>query len=114
MFDQQLIALDTLTLGAYRTKEFVRVLENLHITDGVLLKEKNSQQMLGTRRVTRVATHKALVVIADRDDMVQISAANVPNVKVVTSSEVNVYDLLKYRRVVMTQDAIKTLEDRLA
>jgi len=60
-----------------------------------------------------VATHKALVVIANRDEKVERSAANLPNVKVVTPGMVNVYDVLKYRRIVLTRDAIQSIEEAL-
>ena len=109
-----IIALDSLAMSEYKTRSFVTMLEKLQITDQILLAEKNSQQMIGTRRKTRVATHKALVVIAERDAHVEGSAANIPNVKVVTANQVNVYDVLKYRRIVVTKDAIKSLEEVLS
>lgn len=111
---RSVIALDSLSFNEFKTKNFVKVLENLQITDQVLLAEKNSQQMIGTRHKTRVATHKVLVVIAERDAMVEGSAANLPNVKVITPNQVNVYDVLKYRRIVVTKDAIKSLEETLS
>jgi large subunit ribosomal protein L4 len=110
----QLIALDELTLTQFKTREFVKVLQALQITDSVLLQEKTSQQMISKLHKTRVATHKALVVIGERDGYVEGSAANVPDVKVCTIEQINVYDVLKYRRVVMTRDAIRSLEARLS
>jgi len=108
------VALSELKLDSYKTREFVKILENLKLSDQVLLAEECSQQMKSKRRTTRVATHKALVVVAERDAHVIGSAANVPNVKIVTPDEVNVYDVLKYRRVVITKDAIARIEEVLS
>ena len=115
-----LIALDQLAMSEFRTRVFKGVLESLNITDKALLADASSQQKLAgggkawKNRVTRVATHKALVVIGSRDEVVERSAANLPDVKVVTPHEVNVYDVLKFRRVVLTRDAIRTIEEALS
>jgi large subunit ribosomal protein L4 len=112
-----LLALDKLALDEFKTKNFVAVLEALKLSDKALLEAAasngHSQQLLSTRHKNRVATHKALVVINERDEKVLVSAANVPNVKVVTPSEINVYDVLKYRRIVITKDAIAAIEEAL-
>ncbi|NDD27167.1 MAG: 50S ribosomal protein L4 [Proteobacteria bacterium] len=109
-----LVALSGLSFEAYKTREFVKVLENLKVTDKLLLGESWAQQLKSTRRTTRVATHKALVVVAERDDLVFGSARNLPNVKVVTFEDLNVYDVLKYRRVIITKDAIARIEEVLS
>lgn len=109
-----LVALSEFTLENYKTRDFVKVLENLKLSDKALLAEDCTQQMKSTRRLTRVATHKALVVVADHNEQIFGSARNVPNVKVVTPDQVNVYDVLKYRRVVITKDAIARIEEVLS
>jgi len=108
------VALDALALTEYRTRAFAQVLEALKVTDRALLAEKWDQQLQSTRRATRVATHKALVVVNERNDFVERSARNLPNVKVVTTNQINVYDVLKYRRVVLTKDAIQSIEEALS
>lgn len=109
-----LVALNELKFDNYKTREFIKVLENLKLSDKLLLTEEYAQQLKSKRRVTRVATHKALVVVADRNEHVLGSARNVANVKVVTPDEVNVYDVLKYRRIVITKDAIARIEEVLS
>lgn len=109
-----LVALNGLAFESFKTRDFVKVLENLKLSDKLLLAEEYPQQLKSVRRTTRVATHKALVVVADRDERVFGSARNVPNVKVVTPDELNVYDVLKYRRVVVTKDAIARIEEVLS
>ena len=108
------VALSDLRFDAYKTREFAQVLENLKLTDKILLAEEYPQQLKSVRRTTRVATHKALIVVAERDDRVVVSARNLPNVKVVTIDDLNVYDVLKYRRIVATKDAIARIEEVLS
>jgi large subunit ribosomal protein L4 len=110
---ESVVALDALQFDQIKTKAFVDVLTALKITDQALLAEKNPQQMLSQRRTTRVATHRALIVLAEPNENVERSARNLPNVKVVTPDQINVYDVLKYRRVVLTRDAIARIEEAL-
>ena len=54
---------------------------------------------------------KALVVLNDMDVNVIKSADNVPTVKSAQTNELNVFDVLKYDTVVVTKDAVKTIEE---
>lgn len=56
----------------------------------------------------------ALFVLAEEDRNVMLSGRNLPHVKIVREGQVNLHDLLKYPRLVMTEDAIARLEERLA
>ena len=80
------IVVDELKFDAPKTKEFAQVLKNLE-------------------------ADKALVVLNDNDTNVVKSAANIPTVKTVSTNTINVYDILKYDTVVVTQDAVKTIEE---
>ena len=80
------IVVDELKFDAPKTKEFASVMENLK-------------------------AEKALVVINDNDANVVKSAANIPTVKTASTNTINVYDILKYDTVVVTQDAVKTIEE---
>lgn len=80
------IVLDELKFDAPKTKEFAKVMENLK-------------------------ADKALVVINDNDANVVKSAANIPAVKTASTNTINVYDILKYDTVIVTQDAVKTIEE---
>ncbi|ADU28413.1 50S ribosomal protein L4 [Evansella cellulosilytica] len=57
---------------------------------------------------------KALVVTADYNDAVALSARNIPGVKFITAEGVNVLDLLNYDQLIITQDAVKKVEEVLA
>lgn len=80
------IVLDELKFDVPKTKEFAQVLKNLE-------------------------ADKALVVLNDNDTNVVKSAANIPTVKTASTQTINVYDILKYDTVIVTQDAVKTIEE---
>ena len=56
-------------------------------------------------------TWKTLIVIPEKNDNVQKSARNIEGVKTILVNTINVYDLLKYKNLVMTLDAVKKLEE---
>jgi len=56
----------------------------------------------------------ALIVIPARDDTIERAARNLPSVKVLRAEGANVYDVLRYDRLILTQDAVQALIGRLA
>ena len=54
---------------------------------------------------------KALIMLPEKDENVQKSARNIENVKTTLVNTINVYDLLKYNKLVITLDTIKKLEE---
>lgn len=80
------IVVDEIKFEAPKTKEFAQMMTNLD-------------------------TAKALVVINDNDANVVKSAANIPTVKTASVNTINVYDILKYDTVIVSQDAVKTIEE---
>jgi large subunit ribosomal protein L4 len=56
----------------------------------------------------------ALIVIPQADSKVERSARNLPKVKVLRVEGLNVYDLLRYDHLILTEGALKLLEERLA
>ena len=54
---------------------------------------------------------KALVVLNEKDDNVVLSARNIPEVKTALTNTINVFDILKYNTVVLTKDAVATIEE---
>lgn len=84
--DQKLIVLDQLKLDAIKTKEFKAVLENLKVDN-------------------------VLVVMNEKDNNIVLSARNIPNVKTTLTNTLNVFDVLKYKTVIVTKDAVATIEE---
>lgn len=70
------------------------------------VKTKNVANMLNNLNVK-----KALVIMGDKNDNLILSARNIPGVKTALTSTINVYDILKYDTVVVTKDAVKTIEE---
>ena len=54
---------------------------------------------------------KALVVMAEKNENVIKSAANIPNVETALVNTINVYDILKYDSFIITTDAVKKVEE---
>ena len=84
--DSKLIVVDELKFDTIKTKDFAKVLSNLNVD-------------------------KALVVLNDNDTNVVMSAKNIPTVKTASTSTINVYDILKYNTVVVTKDAVNTIQE---
>jgi large subunit ribosomal protein L4 len=64
--------------------------------------------------ISRFDISNVLVVIDGADPKVELSARNLPNVKVLRAEGVNVYDVMKYRHLVLTEGAVAHLEGALA
>ena len=84
--DGKFVVVDDLKLDEIKTKKFVEVLNNLKV-------------------------EKALVVLNDMDTNVIKSAANIATVKTTQTSEMNVFDVLKYDTVVATKAAVEKIEE---
>ncbi|MBQ1901498.1 MAG: 50S ribosomal protein L4 [Lachnospiraceae bacterium] len=96
--------------GALKSALSSRVQENKLIVVDELkfdeIKTKNMKNVLANLKV-----EKCLVVLNDNDQNVVMSAKNIPAVKTAQTNELNVFDILKYNTVVVTKDAVKTIEE---
>ena len=70
------------------------------------IKTKKMQAVLDALNVS-----KALVVLNENDTNVVKSASNIANIQTALTNTINVYDILKYNTVVVTKDAVKTIEE---
>jgi len=64
--------------------------------------------------LAELKVNSALIVIAQPDVKIERAARNLPDVKVLRVDGLNVYDLLRHEHVVLTEGALKSLEERLA
>ena len=88
-----------------------KVLENdLVVVDKFDFKEIKTKQMAVAMKNLKVED-KALVVIPEKNENVQKSARNIDGVKTTLVETINVYDLLKYNKLVVTEDTVKKLEE---
>jgi large subunit ribosomal protein L4 len=88
--ENKIIVLDKLSLEQPKTKEMVKILENIK------------------------ASKKALIVMESKDENVIKSARNIPDVQTTLVNSLNVYDILKYDSFIITQDAVKKVEEVFA
>ncbi len=88
-----------------------KVLEsNLVVVDKFELKEIKTKSVVNAMKNLKVED-KALIVLPASNEIVQKSARNIPTVKTSSVNTINVYDLLKYKKLVLTVDTIKKLEE---
>jgi large subunit ribosomal protein L4 len=87
--DGKIIVVDKLELEEAKTKLMVKALAELKVTS-------------------------ALIVISRPDATIERSSRNIPAVKVLRVEGLNVYDLVRYEHLILTEGALKLLEERLA
>ena len=88
-----------------------KVLENnLVVLDKISFKDIKTKQMVNALAKNKVEG-KALVMIAEKNENVEKSTRNIENVKVAVVNTINVFDLLKYNKLVLTLDTVKKIEE---
>jgi len=85
---EELMVVDRFEMDSIKTKEFVAILKTLNLQN-------------------------ALIVTDEKNEKLELSSRNVPDVKVLRSDGLNVYDILKYHSLVLLEPAIKLIEGRL-
>jgi len=86
--ENELLVLDQLELEKIQTGAFVDVLKTLNLENALFVTEKKNENL-------------------------ELSSRNVPDIKVLRSEGLNVYDILKYRTLVLLEPAVKNIEGRL-
>ena len=66
------------------------------------------------KALAELKVESAMIVISQPDVKIERSARNLPKVKVIRVDGINVYDLLRYDYLILTQEALQRLEERLA
>ena len=88
-----------------------KVLENqLVVVDSLPFKEIKTKEMAKTLTNLKVEG-KTLILLPEKNETVQKSARNIEGVKTTLVNTINVYDLLKYKNLVITLDTVKKLEE---
>ncbi len=83
--ESKLTVMDSLALDKISTKGFVGILNQFDI-------------------------NKTLVVIDDTNPNLELSARNVRDVKVLRSEGLNIFDVMKYKNIIFTQEAVRRVE----
>jgi large subunit ribosomal protein L4 len=102
--------------AALRSALTTRVSENkMFVLDSLELDEAKTKKMQAV--IDALKVNKALVVLANDEAKAEsnskaiTAAKNIPDVRTVYSNAINVYDILKYENLVITQDAVKKIEE---
>jgi large subunit ribosomal protein L4 len=86
--------------------------EKLTVLSGFGLEEIKTKDFVSV--LGALAVNNCLVVTPGADEMLEKSSRNVPKVKVLRAEGLNVYDILKYDRLVLLQDAVAGIEEALS
>lgn len=89
--DKELIAVENLTLETPKTKDMINLLTNLKIAD-----------------------KKVLIIVKELEENLILASRNLQNVALITADEINVLDLVATNVVLITEDALKAIEEVLA
>ena len=87
--EEMITVLDSFSLDQIKTKSVVSVLETLKLEN-------------------------SLIVVDAKNEELEISSRNIPGVKVLRVEGLNVYDILKYKNLILLEASIKNIEGRLA
>jgi len=86
--ENELVVLDKFDLEKVKTKDFIEIVQALRLDN-------------------------ALIVTDNKDEILELSSRNVPRIKVLRSEGLNVYDIFKYKNLVLLEPAINDIEGRL-
>jgi large subunit ribosomal protein L4 len=85
---------------------------SLYVIDELKLEEiktKVLSEVLGTLNL------QDLLIVSDSEDMnLALSSRNIPDVKVIKTAGLNVYDILKFKNLLLVESTIKNIEGRLS
>ena len=84
--ENEVIVFDALNIEAPKTKEMVKVLKAVDV-------------------------NKALIVLADKDEAVERASANIQGVKTTLVGTLNVYEILKYEKLILTKASVEKIEE---
>ena len=112
----ELIVVDEIKLETFKTAEMVKMFKALgcekEVTKNYKVTTVNGDEVVREKKTrTAVVPQKALVVLPEVDKLVIKSCANIPGVETTLYSTINVYEVLKAEKVVMTRAAIEKLEE---
>lgn len=84
--ENEIVVFDALSIPAPKTKEMVKVLNAMDI-------------------------EKALIVLPEKDEIVERASSNIPGVKTTLVGTLNVYEILKYEKLILTKESLKKVEE---
>jgi len=86
--NHKIIVLDQFELEKVKTKAFIKVINTLDVNNALIVTEKKNEKL-------------------------ELSSRNVPDIKVMRTEGINVYDILKYKYLVLLESSVNEIEGRL-
>jgi len=84
--ENEIIVLESLSFDAPKTKDVIKMLKALDVK-------------------------KALIVVAESNENIYKSARNIPGIDIIPVNNINIYDILKYEKFVITKEAVSKIEE---
>jgi len=91
MADGEVSVIESLSLEKPATKDMIKILKNLDMTGKTVL-----------------------IVLAEKDDNVILSARNIPGVEVIRVSDINAYNIIVFKNIIFTADAMAKLQEGIS
>lgn len=85
--EDQIIVLDSLNLDSIKTKHMAEILKNLKVDDS------------------------AVIVIPERNENIEKSSRNIPGIKTLLVNTINVYDIVRHNKFIVTREAVSKIEE---
>ncbi|MDQ2087582.1 50S ribosomal protein L4 [Herbivorax sp. ANBcel31] len=85
--DNEILILDSLNLDSIKTKHMAEILKNLEVDES------------------------AVIVIPEKNDNIVKSSKNIPGIKTLLVNTINVYDIVKHNKFIVTRDAVSKIEE---
>jgi large subunit ribosomal protein L4 len=85
--ENKILILDEFVLDKIKTKEVSEILKRLNIV-------------------------KTLIITSQKDEVLELSARNISDIKVLRTAGINVYDILKHDNLILLESSVKTIEGR--
>jgi len=104
--------LDKLEMSEFKTKIFNKMLSDL-LDDKQRTADKDEQSEKKKKEKKAKKTKRSVLIINDKkDDKVKNSGRNLTGVKIINLNNINIVDLLKYKNLIITAEAVKILEEK--
>ena len=84
--------------------------KELIVVDEIKFEEPKTKEMVKMLEAIK-AEKKALIVMAEKDENIVKSAANIPGVRTALVGTMNVYEIINHTNLILTQDAVKKIEE---
>lgn len=87
--------------------------EGIMVVDGFGMKTPKTQDFLSILGKLKLEGKKTLVVVAEGDENVYLSARNIPSTKVTVATDINTYDIMNYHLILFTEGAVDVVQTNL-